>query len=83
MESKFRKIENAVIRGIPQYIFEKAKKDKLNITLLFFNTNSEFIEENFNALDELISVDIKFENEKIKKFDIIKDKTENKPRYIG
>jgi len=84
IKRKFKEINNAVIRGVPSFIFEKAKKDKLNITLLFFNTNSEYLDDGFDAIDDLLgNSNINFE--KIEELIKIKEEEKkiNKVNYIG
>lgn len=85
---KFKEVNNAVIKGIPSLIFESAKKNKKNITLLFFNINSEVIDEGLTIIEEIIENDYKANIGEIEEF-IDKIKTRNnkkekiKIKYVG
>ncbi len=57
IKSKFKKIENAIIKGIPSIMFELAKKKKRNITVLFFNTNIEYLNEGIKVFNEVMEFD--------------------------
>ncbi|MEM1535524.1 MAG: hypothetical protein QXE64_01675 [Candidatus Pacearchaeota archaeon] len=96
IKEKFKQLDNAIIRGIPVFVFDQARKEKKNITVLFFNTNKGF-EDNFQIFNESFSLDegekhnkhnkLKLnekmleQNEKLKKPEIKKEK--HKWHYIG
>lgn len=79
IKEKFIEINNGIIKGVPYFLFEKAKKDKLNITFLFFNLDEECIYEYFDILASLL------ENKKFNFEYILKnpEKNKNKINYIG
>lgn len=79
IKEKFIEINNGIIKGVPYSFFEKAKKDKLNITFLFFNFNEEYIYECFDVLGMLL------ENKKFNFKLISKDNEKKmfKTKYIG
>ncbi|MEM4647888.1 MAG: beta-propeller domain-containing protein [Candidatus Pacearchaeota archaeon] len=51
---RFIEINDGIIKGFPYFLFEKAKKDKLNLTFLFFNANEDFIFDCFDVINNLL-----------------------------
>ncbi|MEM4318267.1 MAG: hypothetical protein QW244_00390 [Candidatus Pacearchaeota archaeon] len=87
IKTKFKKIDNAIIKGIPAFVFDAAKKDKSNITVLFFNTNPESIEDGIKIFNDAINIDVKIDG--LEKKQITQSKSQenksknNKFSYVG
>ncbi|MEM2772534.1 MAG: hypothetical protein QXR88_01665 [Candidatus Pacearchaeota archaeon] len=54
IRERFIEINDGIIKGFPYFLFEKAKKDKLNLTFLFFNANEDFIFYCFDVINNLL-----------------------------
>jgi len=52
-KDKTREISNALIKGFPPFLFERMKKDKKNVTFLFFNSETNFLYA-IDVLSELL-----------------------------
>jgi len=91
IKTKFKKIDNAIIKGIPPIMFELAKKEKKNITILFFNTSTDYLEEGVRVLNDAIDLDYEKESleiiekqlKSLKKSHEINAIKTNKLNYVG
>jgi hypothetical protein len=80
LKDKTREISNALIKGFPPFLFDYIKRDKKNVTFLFFNSENNFLYA-IDVLAELLGEETDYS--KVKQlFKKIK-KEEKNLGYIG
>lgn len=80
----FKKLDNAIIRGIPKMFFDLAEKNGKKVTMLFFNPNIESLESSIKCMTEALNLEI--ENSKLEKIRKYKDdfnQVKNKNKKFG